>query len=99
MILILIMIFPARSVSSQDHEQDHDQEQEWGNNYFFGTAIAWAATHFHSPSRSTQVSVNRYALVKVFPALVLPVSFASPVTTATLSPNIRTCMSLETAEL
>jgi hypothetical protein len=27
--------------------------------YFFGSAMAWAATHCHSPFRSTQVSVNR----------------------------------------
>jgi hypothetical protein len=27
--------------------------------YFFGKAIAWAATHCHSPFRSTQVSVKR----------------------------------------
>ena len=95
MIVLLIMIFPASSVCLRDHEQ----EQEGGKTYFFGTAIAWAATHLHSPLRSIHVSVNRYELVKVLPALVLPVSFASPVTTATLSPNIRTCMSLETAEV
>jgi hypothetical protein len=61
MILILIMLFPPSCVCSQDHEQDHDQEQEdpKERGYFFGSAIAWAATHFHSPSRSTQVSVNR----------------------------------------
>ena len=28
-------------------------------NYFFGSAMAWAATHCHSPFRSTHVSVNR----------------------------------------
>ena len=59
MIVILIMIFPAIGECSRDHEHEHDQEQEGGKRYFFGSAMAWAATHFHSPSRSIHVSVNR----------------------------------------
>ena len=51
--------------------------------YFFGSAIAEAATHCQTPFRSTQVSVKRKACEKGFPADVLPVSRATPVTTAT----------------
>ena len=67
--------------------------------YFFGSAMACAATHCHSPFRSTQVSVKRYECEKVLPALVFPVSFAMPVTTATLGPYMRTVISLDTAEV
>ena len=61
--------------------------------------MAWAATHCHSPFRRTHVSVNRKVFVKALPALVLPLSFAIPVTTATSGPNIFTVMSLEAAEV
>src|SRR3954452_23044866 len=100
-----LFAFAMRLHSWRNHKDAQSADYEIllrsrkGKNYFFGTAIAWAATHFHSPLRSIQVSVNRYAWLKVLPAFVLPVSFASPVTTATLSPNIRTCMSLETADV
>src|SRR5437764_3869276 len=61
--------------------------------------MACAATHCHSPFRSTHVSVKRYACEKDFPDAVLPLSRAMPVTTATFGPNECTEISSETADL
>jgi hypothetical protein len=70
MILIVLMILRERmdaqvkirsTIKSMSMRFDPPAQRRAGSRarYFFGSAIAWAATHCHSPFRSTQVSVKR----------------------------------------
>lgn len=53
-------------------------------------SVAWLATHFHLPFRSIQVSVKRREFRNFLPSAVVPLSVATPVTTAVRGPGIRT---------